>query len=278
MSEAFAASVRALEMRDDVAPLTAMGRGELLAQVREYERAEAVAPVDVRPQIDLSDAARQDSLARAEKARQAENEAQATAAEDLTRRLNAHRDGLQVADAARCEWEEATAAKAEAGSQARAELKARGPARWDEHRPQAEAAEAREVQADEPGAETQAEAAAGIDKPELGPEIERAEPVAEAETGAWPEAQAEMTADVDPEALTVMASADADMAAISRSEFDDNLARAQAGAEQLAAQRARDQAERDRAAIDEPVSHVEADAGLEAAADKAEVEDAGLEI
>jgi hypothetical protein len=40
-----------------------------------------------------------------------------------------------------------------------------------------------------------------------------------------PEAQAEMAADVDPEALTVMASADADMAAISRSEFDDNLAR-----------------------------------------------------
>jgi hypothetical protein len=89
-----------------------------------------------------------------------------------------------------------------------------------------------------------------------------------------------MAADVDPEALTVMASADADMAAISRSEFDDNLARAQAGAEQLAAQRARDQAERDRAAIDEPASHAETDASLEAdaAADRAEVKDADLEI
>ena len=71
-------------------------------------------------------------------------------------------------------------------------------------------------------------------------EIERTEPAAEAAAGAWPEARAEMEADVDPEALTVMAEADAEMTAISRSEFDDNLARAQAGAEQLAAQRARD--------------------------------------
>ena len=46
-------------------------------------------------------------------------------------------------------------------------------------------------------------------------------------------------------------------------------------------QRARDQAERDRAAIDEPVSYAEADASLEAtaAADKAEADtDADLEI
>jgi hypothetical protein len=97
---------------------------------------------------------------------------------------------------------------------------------------------------------------------------------------AWPEARAEMAADVDPGALTVMASADADMTAISCREFDDNLDRAQAGAEQLAAQRARDRAERDRAAIDEPVSYAEADASLEATATaaRAEVEDADLEI
>jgi hypothetical protein len=57
-----------------------------------------------------------------------------------------------------------------------------------------------------------------------------------------------------------MASADADMAAISRSEFDDNLARARAGAEQLAAQLARNQAGRERVAIDEPAIHAGADA------------------
>ena len=55
MSEAFAASVRALELADEAALIKAMGRGELAARVREYERAEAVAPADVRAQIDLSD-------------------------------------------------------------------------------------------------------------------------------------------------------------------------------------------------------------------------------
>ena len=89
-------------------------------------------------------------------------------------------------------------------------------------------------------------------------------------TGAapWPSraGRAELAADVDPEALTVMAEADADMAAISHSEFDANLARDQAGAQQLAAQRERDQAERDRAAVDEPVARAEAEAQAQAQA------------
>jgi hypothetical protein len=48
----------------------------------------------------------------------------------------------------------------------------------------------------------------------------------------------------------------------------------------LAEQRARTQAERDRAAIDEPVIHAEAESSLEAGAatDRAEVEDPDLEI
>jgi hypothetical protein len=282
MSEAFAASVRALELPDDAALVKAMGRGELEASVREYARAEAVAPADVRPQIDLSDGVRQDSLDRAEAARKAGNEALARSAEALAQRLDAERDRLQVADAARLEWEEATATKAEAASAARAELEARGPARWDQYRPEPQAIEVPEAQAAEPAVtlehEARAETTAGIDEAEAGQEIGHVEPAAGA--GAWPEAQAEMAADVDPEALTVMASADATMAAISRSEFDDNLARAQAGAEQLAARRAHDQAERDRAAIDEPVSHAEVDASLEAtaAADKAEADDVDLEI
>jgi hypothetical protein len=57
MSEAFAAGVRALELRDEAAQLKAMGRDELKAQVCKYARAEAVAPAEVRPQIDLSDSA-----------------------------------------------------------------------------------------------------------------------------------------------------------------------------------------------------------------------------
>jgi hypothetical protein len=72
------------------------------------------------------------------------------------------------------------------------------------------------------------------------------------------------------------------MSAISRSEFDDNLVRAQAGVEQLAAQRARDQAERNRTAVDEPVTRAEAQAQAEleaaAVASKSEADDAELEI
>ncbi len=49
-----------------------------------------------------------------------------------------------------------------------------------------------------------------------GREIERTKPAVEAKT-AWPEARAEMSADIDPAALTVMAEADADMTAISSS-------------------------------------------------------------
>jgi hypothetical protein len=72
-----------------------------------------------------------------------------------------------------------------------------------------------------------------------------------------------MTADIDPEALTVMAEAGADMEAAARSEFDANLARAQAGAEQLAEQRARAQAERDQTVINEPTGQAEAGAQAE---------------
>ena len=71
-----------------------------------------------------------------------------------------------------------------------------------------------------------------------------------------------MAAEVDPEALTVMASLEADFAAI-----DDNLARAQAGIAQRDEQRDLERAERERAAVDEPAVHAEAQAGPEAAAD-----------
>jgi hypothetical protein len=61
-----------------------------------------------------------------------------------------------------------------------------------------------------------------------------------------------MTAEVDPAALTIMASIEAGFAAI-----DDNLARAQSGDAQLDGQRARERAERERAAINEPVIRAE---------------------
>jgi hypothetical protein len=277
MTEAFAASVRALELPDQAALVKAMGRGELEAQVREYARAEAVALVDVQAAIVSGDAARGRYLNQAQAARQAGNEELARQVEDLVQILAADRAQLQVADAARLEWEEATAAQAEAAGQARAELEARGPARRDE-RPEAQGAEARDVQADEPAAEVEAgrearaeaEAEREATPAELGTQ---AEPTPEAEAGAWPEAQADMGAEVDPEALTVMASIEADLTAI-----DCNLDRAQAGAEELAAQRERDQAERDRAVIDEPVIRAEAEAQAELEAEHAETDDKELEI
>ena len=64
------------------------------------------------------------------------------------------------------------------------------------------------------------------------------------------------------------------------STFDENLARAQVGAELMAEKRAHDQAERDRAAVDEPVMQMDTQADIEAAAlSKAEADqDADIEI
>jgi hypothetical protein len=271
MSEAFAASVRALELPDDAALIKAMGRGELEARVREYARAEAVAPADVQAEVGSIDEVWKHFDAQARAAAQAGNEELARSAEDIRGALEADRERLQVADAARREWGEATASAAEAADKARAELDQRGPARWDEARPEAQAENGREVQADAAAAEVEAETAGEI---EAG-----VDPAAGVSGGAWPEAEASMGADIDPEALTVMATADADLAAAD-AVFDDNLARAQAGAEQLAEQRARDQAERDRSAVDEPVMRADAQAEMEAAA-QAETDadrDADLEI
>jgi hypothetical protein len=161
MSEAFAASVRALELSDDAAMLKAMGHGDLLARVREYERAEAVAPVSVQADIRLTDAARQRYLNDADTAREAGHEDRVREAEALTRIMEVDRERLQVADAARVEWEEATADQAAAASEARAELTKRGTAREDEARPEAQAA-----QRDEQLAHNQAERdRAAIDEP-----------------------------------------------------------------------------------------------------------------
>jgi conjugative relaxase-like TrwC/TraI family protein len=263
MSEAFAASARALELPDEAALIKAMGRGELEAQVREYARAEAVAPVDVTAQIGSVDAVRKTYADQAAAARKAQQEAQAEAAGEVARIMEADRGRLQVADAARQEWAEATAVKAEAAEQARAELDRRGPARQDEARPQAVAAEVREVQAEaaDVEAEAQAETAAEIDTTEAAPGISRPELEAEPVIG---QPAGELTG-IDPEALATMAT------------IQGNLADAQAAAEQRAEKEARDWAAIEQAGIDEPVNHAQPQAELEAAA-RAEVDDADIEI
>ena len=120
LREAFHASVVALELPDDQALLRAMGRGELEARVAAHDRAIAIAPRDVQAEIGERERAWQDAQARAHVARyamdaEAAAEAEAgaeDAAEDLAR--------LAVADAARREWAEAHAGKAEAAQEAEA--------------------------------------------------------------------------------------------------------------------------------------------------------------
>ena len=128
LREAFHASVVALELPDDQALLRAMGRGELEARVAAHDRALAVAPRDVQPEIGERERDWQRAQAHAHAARYAmdaeaaaEAEARASdAAEDLAR--------LAVADAARREWAEAHAGQAEAAREAEAELRRRDQA------------------------------------------------------------------------------------------------------------------------------------------------------
>jgi conjugative relaxase-like TrwC/TraI family protein len=128
LREAFRSSVVALELPDDQAMLRAMGRGELEARVAAHDRALAVAPRDVQPEIgererdwqDAQDRARLAGYAiDAEAAAEAEAAAD-TAAGDLAR--------LAVADAARQEWAEAHAGQAQEAWEAEAELRRRDQA------------------------------------------------------------------------------------------------------------------------------------------------------
>jgi hypothetical protein len=115
--------------------------------------------------------------------------------------------------AARREWEEATAAKADAAEQARAELDKRGPARWNEAKPEVQAVGVREVQAADVEAEAQqdaqAETSAEIDAPEADREIDHVEPEVEA---GIEQRGGELTG-IDPEALATMAEIQGNLAA-----------------------------------------------------------------
>jgi hypothetical protein len=82
--------------------------------------------------------------------RSAGNEALAQSAAALAAAIAAEGEQMRIAQAARNEWTEATAPKAEPANAARAELGTRGTACWDEPRPEAQAAGVREVQPVDP--------------------------------------------------------------------------------------------------------------------------------
>ena len=126
LAELFRAAVRELQLADDAAMLKAMNRGQLEAQVQDYRRAEAVAPPDVQAQVGDRQHLAEEARARAEAAAAAGDVAAQQEAEAEAARHAADLASLAVADAARREWREATAAQETAARGAAAELRRRG--------------------------------------------------------------------------------------------------------------------------------------------------------
>ena len=123
LAELFGASVRALQLADDAAMLKAMNRGQLEAQVQDYRRAEAIAPPDVQARVGDRQHLAEEARARAETATVAGDGAARQEAEAEAEQHAADLASLAVADAARREWREATAAQETAARAAEAELR-----------------------------------------------------------------------------------------------------------------------------------------------------------
>jgi hypothetical protein len=259
LREAFHASVVALELPDDQALLRAQGRGELEARIAAHYRALAAAPRDVQPDIGQRERDWQDAQASAYAARYAmdaeaaaEADARASdAAEDLAR--------LAVADAARREWAEAHAGRAEAAREAETELRRRDQA--DRVAQSGGIAQERQVETDAEFdarldrmvADAEARAAAraaeseAMPEPQAEPEPEQApEPVRAAAAGQ--ERQAE--ADARHEAERAAAAAEPDMA-----EIEDTVDAVDAQVDQMPDRDAERRAEVEEAGINEPVMH-----------------------
>jgi hypothetical protein len=128
LREAFHASVVALELPGEQALLRAMGRGQLEAQVSAYERAAALAPRDVSAELAAADRRCKSDIARAQAAREADQDAEADTAGILAEETAGELAVLRVADAARREWTEAHASEAAQGRAAEAELRRRDQA------------------------------------------------------------------------------------------------------------------------------------------------------
>jgi conjugative relaxase-like TrwC/TraI family protein len=269
LAEAFRASVRALELRDDAALLKAMNRGQLEAQVQGYVRAAAIAPPDVQAEIGDREHLAEEARIRGREAQAAGDVAAAQAAETEVHEHSQELARLAVADAARREWREATAAQEAMAREADAELRCRG---IGERIPV-----------------TDAEVAAASAGPRETPAIDPAEWAAmkaqqiaqvEADRQARAEAAARMTPVTEAEVARygISAQREAEPEAEERAGQDRAAAvkeiRAEVGAvsakvDQLAGQDAEREAERRaemaQAGIDEPVVHEpQAEPSLEA--------------
>jgi conjugative relaxase-like TrwC/TraI family protein len=287
LAEAFHASVRALELPDEAALLKAMNRGQLEARVQDYRRAAAVAPPDVQADIGDREHLAAEAQARAETAIAAGDAAAAETAEAEAARHAADLATLAVADAARREWREATAAQEAKAREADAELRRRG---IEERIPvtDAEVAEASAQERETPAMnperwrelKAQQTAQHEADRQARREAAARMTPVTDAEIARWgtehqreasaepepqrePEPQSEATAGLDAGTAGAREAADAghDQAA----ELDgireaiEAAEAVSAKADQLAEQDAQRDAQRaaemDEAGINEPVVH-----------------------
>jgi conjugative relaxase-like TrwC/TraI family protein len=213
LAELFGASVRALELADEAAMLKAMNRGQLEAQVHDYRRAEAVAPPDVQAQVGDRQHLAEEARARAETATAAGDVAEQQEAVAEAEKHAADLASLAVADAARREWREATAAQETAARAAAAELRRRGV----EERIPVTDAEVAEAAAARATPVTEAEIAAAERQPEAGPE--------DAGAAARAAVFEEISADLDSISAKIglMAAQDAEREASRRAEMDRYL-------------------------------------------------------
>jgi conjugative relaxase-like TrwC/TraI family protein len=123
--EAWEAAVRALEMQQEERA-RALPQRELEARVQAYGRAAEWAPRDVGDDLESTRRAERDTLEQADRARQAADDRIARGAEALAADLAERKAELSIAQAARDEWNEATAEEREKAREAKGELERRG--------------------------------------------------------------------------------------------------------------------------------------------------------
>ncbi|MGH3235767.1 MAG: AAA family ATPase, partial [Streptosporangiaceae bacterium] len=252
LAEAFHASVRALQLPDEAALLRAMNRGQLEAQVHEYTRAEAVAPQDVQAEVGDREHALEEAREQVKDAHLAGDVAAAEAAETAADQHAGDLSRLAVADAARREWREATAAQETAAREATAELRRRGLAG---RVPETGAGEERQ-------AETHAEFPERLSQIRAGAEARQ-------EAQAAQEAGPQAAPDIDPE---LARQAEEALNTPERAAFEADMAELRAADERtrqlidaMPDREAERQAQRDEIAV-EPGIRPQPEASLEATA------------
>ena len=122
------ATIRALEIRNEVHIIRGMSRGELEAQVLEGERAQASAPPDMSGRLRLTAQAEADALRQFADAQAQHNETGAYYAKALALQMAAERERLEAGNTRYETWAAATHDRRTTAGKARAELQRRGQA------------------------------------------------------------------------------------------------------------------------------------------------------